>query len=175
MKPEFWRQLTYLMLSNNCLIKQPLIILLSFWLFLIYQTTVQPIQVIIISLIYYYSSIFLWGFSYHIWVVYCWHVCLIWLYQLSLIPKFVLWCVIKLSLGCIQTGCTDLFHPQFCGRSWQGCRFGVQTCLIVLISFIDTKSPLSSSFKRYFVDYLLVCIIFIGSAFIATETFPWVC
>ena len=36
------------------------------------------------------------------------------------------------------------------------------------------KSPSRSSFKPYFVNFWHVCIIFIGSAYIDTEIFPWV-
>ena len=45
--------------------------LLSFLIFLIYQTTDQPIQVSIISSVYSSSSIVLWIFSYHMYVVDC--------------------------------------------------------------------------------------------------------
>ena len=45
-------------------------------------------------------------------------------------------------------------------------------CLGVILIYI--KYPSSSWFETYFVDCLLVCIIFIVSAFIDTETFPWV-
>ena len=46
-----------------------------FLLLLFSQTTVKPIQVIIISLIIYSSSIVFWSFSYHLCIVEYWPVC----------------------------------------------------------------------------------------------------
>ena len=89
-----------------------------------------------------------------------------WYQKLSL---GVIW---KFSVGRIQIGHTDFLPPQVCGRSWQGCLLGVLTCLLQLIAFIDLKYPSSSSLKHYFVDFWPVCIIFIGSEFIDTETCP---
>ena len=71
------------------------------WLFLIYQTTVKPIQDIIIYSIIFSTSIVIWSFS-----------------------------------------------------------------------VLDIKSPPCSSFETHFVDFWLLCIIFIVSEFIDTETFP---
>ena len=64
--------------------------LLYFWLFLISWTIVQPIQVIIISFVYYYSTTFLWSFSYHLCVVYFWPACSHLSDQNSLILKLFL-------------------------------------------------------------------------------------
>ena len=114
-------------------------------------------------------------FSYHILVVCCWPVYSHWSYQYSLILKLVLRCVRNFSVGSIQTVHTDLFPPQVCGRSWWECWLDVQTCWLQLIYLLDIKYPSSSSLNPYFVGCWLVCIIFIGSAFIDTETFPWVC
>ena len=61
-------------------------------------------------------------FSYHLCVVDYWPVCSYWSDQRSLIPKFVLGCVSKLSVVCIQTVHTYLPPPQVCGRSWRECR-----------------------------------------------------
>ena len=164
------------MISNNRLIKITLHHFWHcFWQILIFQTTLKPIQVIIISLIYYSSSIFLWSFSYHICVVDFWPVCLHWSDQRSLILKLVIGCGRKLSVGHIQNGHKYLLPPQVCGKLRQGCRLGVHTCLLQLISLLDLKSSSSSSFKPSFVDFWLVCIIFIGSEFIDPETCPWVC
>ena len=78
----------------------------------------------------------------------------------------------KLSVGCIQNEHTDFLPPHVFGRSWRGCRLGVHTCLLQLIALIDLKTPSSYSFNNYFVDCWPVCIIFIGSKFINTETRP---
>ena len=91
-----------------------------------------------------------------------------------MILKLVLRCVRKLSVGCIQTGYTELLPLQVCKRLWQGLRLGFQTCSLQLIYLLDLKYPSSSPFKPYFVGFLFVCIIFIGSEFIDPETFPWV-
>ena len=138
-------------------------------------TTVQLIEVIIIYLVYYSSGIFLWDFSYHLCVVDCWHVCSHWLYQHSLIQKRFLGCVRKLSVSRIQTGYMDLLPPKVCQSSWQGFWLGIQTCLVQLIAFLYIKYQSISLFRPYFVDCWLVCIIFIVSVFIDTETFPGVC
>ena len=107
--------------------------LLYFWLFLTYRTTVQPIQVIIISLIYYSSIAVIWILSYHTFVIYCWPVCLHWSDQYSLILKLFLGCDWNFSVGRIQAKHTYLLPPQVYGRSWWGFRLGVQTCLLQLI------------------------------------------
>ena len=120
------------------------------------------------------SSIVLWGLSYHICVVDCWHVCLYWLYQRLLILKLVPGCDWKLSVGCIQTVNTNLITPQIFGRLWLGCWLGVQPCSLKFIYLLDLKLSSSSSFKPSFVDCWLVCIIYIRSAFIDPEIFPWV-
>ena len=123
-----------------------------FWLLLISLTTVQPIQVIIIISIYYLSSIVLWSFSYHIWVVDCWPVCSHWLDQNSLILKSFLICLRKFSVGRIQNRHTDFPPSQVCERSWRGWGLGVQTCPLQLIALLDTKSTPSSLCKPSFVD-----------------------
>ena len=91
-----------------------------------------------------------------------------------MILKLVLRCDWKLSVGRIQTGHTNLLPPQVCGRSWRECRLGVHTCLLQLIALLDIKHPSNYSFEHSFVYYWLVCIIFIGLAFIDTETCPQV-
>ena len=114
----------------------------------------------------------LWSFSYHIFGVDFWPVCLHWSDQRSLILKSFLRYDYKLSMGQIQTRHTNFLPLHVCGRLWRGCRFGVQNCLIQLIAFRDLKYPSSSSFKPNLVDFRLVCIIFIGSEFIDPETCP---
>ena len=143
-----------------------------FWLFLIAQTTVQPIQGIIIYLIYYLSSIVLWSFSYHFCVIYCWIIIFELIRSAFIDTETCPGCVSKLSVGRIQTGHTDLLHLQVCGRLWRGWRLGVQTCLLQLIALLDLKYPSSYLLEPYFVDCWLVCIIFIVSLFIDTETPP---
>ena len=127
-----------------------------------FRTTVQLIQVIIICLVYYLSIIVLWGFSYHLCIVYCSLVCLHLSDQHSFILKLVLGCASKLSVGHIQSWHTGLLPSQVCVRSWRGCWLGVHTCLLQWIDFLDLKPPSSSLSKPYFVDCWLVCIIFIG-------------
>ena len=141
----------------------------SFLLFLIAKATVQPIQVIIISSIYYLSSIGLWSFSNHLCTINCWLFCSNWSGQRSLILKLVLGWVSKLSVGLIQTGHMDFLPIQVFPRSWQGCQLGDQTCLLQFNAFLDLKYPSIYLFKSSFG------IIFIGSAFINPETFPQVC
>ena len=82
--------------------------------------------------------------------------------------------LIENCVGHIQTRNIYLPPPQVCGRSSQGCWLCVWTCLLQLIDFFGVKHLSSSSFKPYFVDCWLVCIIFIGSAFIDPETCTWV-
>ena len=142
---------------------------------MIFRTTVQLIQVIIICLVYYLSIIVIQSFSCHLCMFDCWPVCLHWSDQRSLILKLVLWCARKLSVGRIQSGHTYLIPPQVCVRLWWGWWLGVHTCLLQLIDLLDLKPPSTSLSKPYFVDCWLLCIIFIGSAFIDTGTFPWVC
>ena len=113
-------------------------------------------------MIYHYPSIFLRIFSYHICVIYCWHVSFHYLDQRSLIPKIVLGCVRNFSVAGIQTGLNYLIPPQLCGSWWWGFWLGVCTCSHQLIDFIDIKSPSSYSVKYSFVDCWLVCFIFIG-------------
>ena len=130
--------------------------LLSFLIFFIYWTTVQPIQVVIISSVYYLSSIVLWVFSCHICVVGFWPVCLHWSGQHSLILKIFPVCVRKLSVGCIQTGHTYLLPLRVCGRLWLGWWLGVQTCLLQLIHLLYLKYPSSFLFTHFFIVYLCV-------------------
>ena len=118
-----------------------------FWLLLNVWTTVQPFQVLIISMMYYFPSIVLWGFIFHLYIVDYWDVCLPESDQRLLILKLVLRFVRKLSVGCIQTGHTSLFPPQVCGRFWWGCRLGVHNCAHKLIAFIDLKY-----FSSYFLN-----------------------
>ena len=94
-----------------------------------------------------------------------------WQYQRLLILKLFLGCDCKLLVGRIQTRHTDFLPPQVCGRLWRGFRLDIQTCSLQLIVYLDLRYPSSSSFKPSFVDFWLVCIIFIGSAFIDPETF----
>ena len=126
----------------------------SIWLFLIYQTTVKPIKVIIISLAIFLSIIVLWGFCCHLCVVACWPVFYNWLDQSSLILKLFLGCDSKFSVGHIQTVHTDFLPPQVFVRSWIGCWLGVHNCFLQMIYFIDKKSPSSSSFEPSFVDFI---------------------
>ena len=135
----------------------------SFLPFLIFRTTVQPIQVIIINSVYFPSSIVIYSFSYHPCVVYCWPVCSHWLNHCSLVLKLVPRCVRKFPVGSIQTWHAYLLPPLVCGRLWKGWRLVVHTCLLQLISLLDIKSPSSSSLNPYSVGFWLVCIIFIGS------------
>ena len=138
-------------------------------------TTVQPLQLIIISTIYYLSSIVLLSFSYHLCVIDCLPVCSNESDQRSFILKLFLGCVRIFYVGRIQNGHTDLLPPQVCGRVWQGCRLGVQNCLLRLIALLDIKSPPCYLFKPSFGGCWIVCIIFIGSAFIDNKTCPRVC
>ena len=92
-----------------------------------------------------------------------------------MILKVVFGCVRKLSMGCIQTGHTYFLPPHVCGSLWQGCRLVVHTCPLQLIGFLDLKYPSNYLFKPSFVGCRLICIIFIGSESIYTETFTQVC
>ena len=121
-----------------------------FWILLIDQTIVQPIKVIIMSSIYYPSSIVLWVFIYHLGFSDFWPVCFHWLDQSSLIMRLALGCVRKLYVGRIQTRHTNLLPPQVCGRYPQGFWLGVQTSSLQLIDLIDIKYTSSSLFKPYF-------------------------
>ena len=69
----------------------------------------------------------------------------------------------------------DLLPLQDFGRSWQGCQLIIHTCSHHLIYLIDLIPHSNYSFKPYFVDSWLVFIEFTGSAFIDSETCPWVC
>ena len=102
-------------------LNQPSNIFTLFWLFSNVSTTVEPLQVIISSTLYDYSSIFLWSFSYHGRVVSFWLICLHWPGHRSLVLKFFLGCVKKLSVRRIQTRHTNLLHLLVCGRLWRGC------------------------------------------------------
>ena len=147
------------MFSNDCLIEITFRYFYSFLLFLISRTTVQMIQVIIISLVYNSPITDLWVFSYHLCIVDFWHFCFRWSDQSSLILKLFPGCDWKLSVGHIQTGHT--YFLTLC----------VHNCSLQLIALLDLKYPSSYSFKPYFYC-LLVCIIFIGSEFIDPETCP---
>ena len=106
----------------------PFNILHYFWLLLIAWTIFQTIQVIIISLIYSLSSIVIWSFIYHPFVVGCWPICLYWSDKRSLILKLDLGCVSNVCVEHIQTGHKDLLPPQVCRRSWWGFWLVVHTC-----------------------------------------------
>ena len=93
----------------------------------------------------------------------------------SLILKLFFRCVRKLSVCCIQTVHATLLPLQVYWWSWQGCRLVIQTCSNQLIDFIDLKYPSSSLFNLSSVDFLLVCILFIGSDLFDPETCPRVC
>ena len=108
-----------------------------------------------IPLIIYLSNIVLWIFSYHIWVVDCWPFFPHWTDQRSLNLKLVLGWDWKVSVGCIQTIHMYLLSAYVCGRSYIGCRLGVQTCLLQFIDLLYLKSPSSSLFKPSFVDFWL--------------------
>ena len=138
-----------------------------FFLLLIYRTTVQLIQAIIISSIYYSSIIVLWGFSYHIWAVYCWPVFSYWSGQSELILKLFLGCYCILLWDVSKLDIRISFSRRFVGGHVKG------SC-VQYIDLIDLKSPPSSSFEPSFVGCWLACIIFIVSAFIDTETCSWV-
>ena len=67
----------------------------SFWLFLNARSAIQPLQVIIISTIYYSSSILVWSFIFYLCVVVCWNTCSHLSDQRSLILKLVLGCAVR--------------------------------------------------------------------------------
>ena len=69
------------------------------------RTTVQHLEVIIIYTIYYWSSIVLWSFSYHIWVVDCRHV----FFRINRIRVHWSW---NLSLGVLENCPWDLSKPD---------------------------------------------------------------
>ena len=144
------------MLSNNCSI----ILNLHYFYFLFdyfhLSNYRSPVNVIIISLVYYDLMTILWCISYHIHVVDFLPVCLHWSDQSSLILKLVIRCNWTFSLGHIQTGLTDFLPLQVCGRSWWGCRLGIQTCLLQLIAFLDPKY--SSSSPRMPSFLLVTCV-----------------
>ena len=160
------------MFSNDCWIKM---FIHSFYFLLLFisLTKVKLIQVVIVYLIISSSSIFIWSFSHNICVVACWPVCSQWSYNRSSILKLLFGCDWKLSVGHIQTVHVNLLPPQFFRRSWRFLWLVVQTCLLQFISLLELKSPLSSSSKISFVDCWLLCIMFIGSAFVDPETCPW--
>ena len=115
------------------------------------------------------------GFSVIIFCVFgCWLFTSHWSDQRSFILKLVCRCVIKWSVGHIQSGLTDFLPLHGCGILWRGCWLGVQTCSLHFIALLDINSPSSSYFNPSFVDFWLACIIFIGSAFINFETCPQV-
>ena len=127
---------------------------------MIYRTIVQPIQVIIISSIYYSSCVVICSFSYNICIVDCWPVFSYWSDQRSFILETVHGCVIKLSVGHNQTRNTDFLPPQVWGRSWRGWCLGVQTCLIQFFFLIQNLlqvfcSSLILLIFDLFVSYLL--------------------
>ena len=82
-----------------------------------------------------------------------------------MILKLFLGCVRKLYVGRIQTGHTYLISLKVWTRSWWGIGLGDHTCLIQLIYLLGLKWP-------SFVDYLLVCIIFIVSESVDPENCP---
>ena len=88
-----------------------------------------------------------------------------WNFSLGVIENF-LWAVSKSYIRIF-------FPPQIFGKSWQGCRLGIQTCLLQLIALIYLESTSSYLLKTSFVDFWLVCILFIGPAFIDPEIFYW--
>ena len=143
-----------------------------FWILLDAQTTFQLLQVIIISMTYYLSSIVIWSFSYHILSFNCLPVCSHLSYRNSLKLKLVLGCISKSYVGRIQTGHTDFIPPHFCGRPWQGYQLYVDNFSHQLIAFLDMKSPSSYLLNNYFIDCWILCIIFIGSSFIDPGTCP---
>ena len=163
------------MFFNNLSIQITFRYFILFLPLLISPYIIQPIQVIIISSIIYSSSIFIWSFSYHIFIVDFWPVCFHWSDQLLLILKLSLGCDYKFSVGHIQTGHIYFLTPQVCGSLCRGCRLCVYTCLLQLIDLLYLKSPSSSSFKPSFVYCWLLCIIFIASVLIFPETCPRVC
>ena len=143
------------MFSKNCSIE---LIFHSIYIFsqlLVHWTKIKPIQAIIILLIIYLSSIVLWIFSYHIWVVDCWPFFPHWYDQRSLNLKLVLAWDWKFSVECIQTILTYFLSAYVCGRSYIGCRLGVQTCLLQFIDLLYLKSLSSSSLMPSFVDFWL--------------------
>ena len=54
-----------------------------------------------------------------------------------MILKLVLRFVQNFSSGCIQTGHTNFFPTQVCGRFWWGWRLSVHTCLHEMIALIN--------------------------------------
>ena len=101
--------------------------------------------------------------------------CLFALIRSALIdPATCPWVCTKLFVGNIQTVHMDLLPPHVCGRSWWGCRLGVQTCSHQFISLLGLKYPSSYFLKPSFVDCWLVFIEFTVLAFIYPETCPQV-
>ena len=56
------------------------------------------------------------------------------LYHNLFILMLILWCCCKFYVGCIQTGRTDLIDPKAWGRSWRGCKLGINTSHQSLVS-----------------------------------------
>ena len=141
---------------------------------MISQTTFQPIQVIIISLTYYSSNIVLCSFNYHICFVYCWPVCLHLLDQCSLVLKLFLGRIKILYAGRIKTWHTDLL-PVGLWKVVARVPFG-WSYLFPSIDYFAWSILFSSYlFQPYYFYCWILCIIFIGSAFIDNETCPRVC
>ena len=89
----------------------------------------------------------------------------------------------NLSSGVLENWLWDISKPDI--RIWSPHRYVegrgkdigwiFRTTPLRFIALLDIKSPSSFSFNPSFVDFWLVCIICIGSAFIDPETCPRVC
>ena len=119
------------------------------------------------------QSSFLRVFSVDLSVIYCWIFCSWWSYQNSSILIIILGCDRILYVGHIQYVHTYLLPLKSGVISWQGYQLGSNTCWHQLTYFIDLKYPSSSSYKTSFVDFRPVYVLLTGSAFIDTDTYPW--
>ena len=70
-------------------------------------------------------------------------IVLILIFVSLIVDLFVLRCVCKFYVGCIQIRHTNFLPPKDCGMLWQGFRLGVHTYSHQLIAFLDLKYPSS--------------------------------
>ena len=85
-------------------------------------------------------------------IIECLLVSMYWLYYHFSMLKLILGCVMKFSVGHIQTGHMDVPPLKAWGSSWQGCQLGDHTCSHQLSVMIWLNNPSSPSTKTYFVD-----------------------
>ena len=137
---------------------------------MVYLNTVKMIQVFSFYLVNNFQVLFFGVLVFYFVLlivdifIFIYKIIIYWYWNLYLgVLKNCLWDVSKI-------GHTDSLPLQDCRRLWWGFQLGFQTCLLQFIYLRDLKYPSSYLFKTYFVGCLLVCIIFIGLAFVDPET-----